>query len=205
MANFELRIYVIPAENIDEVIESNGIHDISDLTDTQFVEVAEELGTVYSLSRFLSLDVIAPDIDVIRAYFIDVENGNTPPIPADKYYTVVSASKISNHTLTENCEEQVLYLELNKPFGQSTTAEEPISRTYTIILTNHDSENSFTGIIADIQGKDYVQDVELLEEYDNKVKLQIETDGDIDFDKLCTDLEHWLGVTADLINEIENY
>lgn len=205
MANFELRIYVIPAENIDEVIENNGIHDTSDLTDEQFVEVAEEIGTVYSLSRFLSLDVIAPDTDVIRAYFIDIENGNTPPIPADKYYTVVSASKISNHTLTENCEEQVLYLELNKPFGQSTTAEEPISRTYTIILTNHDNECEISGVIADIQDKDYVQDVELLEEYENKVRIRVEVDSDIDFDKLCTDLEDWLGVTADLINEVENY
>ena len=64
---------------------------------------------------------------------------------------------------------------------------------------------SFTGVIADIQDKDYVQDVDLLEEYDNKVRLQIETDGDIDFDKLCTDLERWLGVTVDLINEVENY
>lgn len=205
MANFELRVYVIGYENFDQICEDYEIHDITDLTDEQVVEVAEELGTVYSLSRFLNLNVIAPDIDVIRAYFIDIENGNTPPIPADKYYTVVSASKISNHTLTENCEEQVLYLELNKPFGKNTTAEEPISRTYTIILTNHDSENSFTEIIADIQDEDYVQDVDLLEEYDNKVRLQIKTDGDIGFDKLCTDLEHWLGVTADLINEVENY
>ena len=41
MSNIELRIYVIKAENIDEVIENNGIHDTSELTDTQFVEVAE--------------------------------------------------------------------------------------------------------------------------------------------------------------------
>lgn len=205
MANFELRVYVIGYENFDRICEDYEIHDITDLTDEQVVEVAEELGTVYSLSRFLNLNVIAPDIDVIRAYFIDIENGNTPPIPADKYYTVVSASKISNHTLTENCEEQVLYLELSKPFGKNIISEEPISKTYTVVLTNHDSENSFTEIIADIQDEDYVQDVDLLEEYDNKVRLQIETDGDIDFDKLCTDLEHWLGVTADLISEVENY
>lgn len=92
-----------------------------------------------------------------------------------------------------------------KSFGKNTTAEEPISRTYIIILTNYDNKNSLTGIIADIQNKDYIQDVDLLEEYDNKVRLQIETDSDIYFDKLCTDLEHWLGMTAELINEVENY
>ena len=112
MANFELRIYVIPSENEDEVIESTGVHDLSDLTDKQFVKVAEEIGTVYSLSRFLNLDVIAPDTDTIRAYFIDIENQETHPIRADKYGTVIKASKISNHALDKNCEEQVLYLEL---------------------------------------------------------------------------------------------
>ena len=210
MANFELRIYVIPAENIDEVIENNGIHDTSELTDTQFVEVAEELGTVYSLSRFLNLNVIAPDTDVIRAYFIDKDNEDTAPVRVDGYETTITASKITCTAPTNNGQS----LEFNKvlfednsgrPFGKNTTAEEPISKTYTVVLTNHDSKNSFTGIIADIQDKDYVQDVDLLEEYDNKVRLQIETDGDIDFDKLCTDLERWLGVTVDLINEVENY
>ena len=92
-----------------------------------------------------------------------------------------------------------------KSFGEDTTSEEPISRTYTVILTNQDNNNSFTEIIADMQDKDYIQDVDLLEEYDNKVRLQIETDGDIDFNKLCTYLEHWWGITADLINEVENY
>ena len=93
----------------------------------------------------------------------------------------------------------------NKPFGKNIIQEEPISRTYTAILIKHDGENSFTGIIADIQNKDYIQDVDLLEEYDNKIRLQIETDSDIHFDKLCKDLEDWLGVTAELVNEVENY
>lgn len=102
MANFELRIYVIPAENIDEVIENNGIHDTSDLTDTQFVEVAEELGTVYTLGKFLNLDVIAPDTDVIRAYFIDKDNEDTAPVRADGYETTITASKITCTAPTNN-------------------------------------------------------------------------------------------------------
>ena len=94
MANFELRIYVIGFENFDEVCEDREIHDITDLTDEQVVEVAEELGTVYSMSKFLRLDVIAPSKDYVRAYFIDVENENTLPVPADRYYTVIHADKI---------------------------------------------------------------------------------------------------------------
>lgn len=109
MANFELRIYVIGFENFDEICEDKGIHDITDLTDEQVVEVAEELGTVYTMSRFLGLDVIAFDKDHVRAYFIDIENGNTPPIPADKYYTVIHADKIINHAFDVNCNEKVLY------------------------------------------------------------------------------------------------
>ena len=102
MANFELRIYVIPAENIDEVIENNGIHDTSDLTDTQFVKVAEELGTVYTLGKFLNLDVIAPDTDVIRAFFIDKDNEDTAPVRADGYETTITASKITCTAPTNN-------------------------------------------------------------------------------------------------------
>jgi len=102
MANFELRIYVIPAENIDEVIENNGIHDTSDLTDTQFVKVAEELGTVYTLGKFLNLDVIAPDTDVIRAYFIDKDNEDIAPVRADGYETTITASKITCTAPTNN-------------------------------------------------------------------------------------------------------
>lgn len=110
MANFELRIYVIPAENIDEVIENNGIHDTSELTDTQFVEVAEELGIVYSLGQFLNLDVFAPDTDVIRAYFIDKDNEDTAPVRADGYETTISASKITCTAPTNNGQS----LEFNK-------------------------------------------------------------------------------------------
>jgi hypothetical protein len=102
MVNFELRIYVIPAENIDEVIENNGIHDTSDLTDTQFVKVAEELGTVYTLGKFLNLDVIAPDTDVIRAFFIDKDNEDTAPVRADGYETTITASKITCTAPTNN-------------------------------------------------------------------------------------------------------
>ena len=210
MANFELRIYVIGYENFDQICEDYGIHDITDLTDEQVVEVAEELGTVYSFNKFLGLDVIAFDKDHVRAYFIDKDNENTPPIPADRHATVITASKITCTASTNNGQSlefnKVLFEDnSNRPFGKNIISEEPISITYTVILTNHDSKNSFTGVIADIQDKDYVQDVDLLEEYDNKVRLQIETDGDIDFDKLCTDLERWLGVTVDLIGEVENY
>lgn len=110
MANFELRIYVIGYENFDQICEDYEIHDITDLTDEQVVEVAEELGTVYSFNKFLGLDVIAFDKDHVRAYFIDKDNENTPPIPADKHNTVITASKITCIAPTNNGQS----LEFNK-------------------------------------------------------------------------------------------
>jgi len=207
MANFELRIYVIGYENFDEICEDKGIHDITDLTDKQVVEVATELGTVYTFSRFLGLDVIAFDRDHVRAFFIDKDNENTPPIPADRYNTTIVASKITcERAFADTLKEVTLFEETdNKPFGQSTTAEEPLSKTYTVVLTNYDKENDISNVIEDIENKDYVQNVELLEENDNKTRVLIETDGDIYFDKLCTDLEDWGGITADLISVVDNY
>jgi len=210
MANFELRIYVIPAENIDEVIENNGIHDTSDLTDTQFVEVAEELGTVYSLGKFLNLDVIAPDTDVIRAYFINKDNEDTAPVRADGYETTITASKITCTAPTNNGQS----LEFNKvlfednsgrPFGKNIKSEEPISRTYTLVITISDSDTSFEGIEGDLQDCEYIQDVELIGSVDNKYRVQVETDSDIDFDKLCSYIENEWEVDVELIEEVENY
>ena len=102
MAKFELRICVIPEENFDEVIEDKGIHDISDLTDEQFVEVAESIGTTYSLNKFLSLDVIAPNTDEIRAFFIDIENEDVKPVRADRYDTIITVSKVTGTVPTNN-------------------------------------------------------------------------------------------------------
>ena len=183
MAIFELRIYVIPAENIDEVIENNGIHDTSDLTDTQFVKVAEELGTVYTLGKFLNLDVIAPDTDVIRAYFIDKDNEDTAPVRADGYETTITASKITCTAPTNNGQSlefnHVLFEDNSgRPFGKNIKSEEPISRTYTLVITISDSDTSFEGIEGDLQDCEYIQDVELIGSVDNKYRVQVETDSD---------------------------
>lgn len=206
MANFELRIYVIPAENIDEVIENNGIHDTSDLTDTQFVEVAEELGTVYTLGKFLNLDVIAPDTDVIRAFFIDKDNEDTAPVRADGYETTITASKITCTAPTNNGQSlefnHVLYEEKET---KKIISDEPVSRTYTLILSGNDDINSLHGCVSDLQDVDYIQDVEILEDYDDKIRVQVETDSDIDFDKLCSYIEKEWEVDVELISEVENY
>ena len=209
MANFELRIYVIGYENFDQICEDYGIHDITDLTDEQVVEVAEELGTVYTMSRFLGLDVIAFDKDHVRAYFIDKDNENTPPIPADRHNTVITASKITCTAPTNNGQSlefnKVLFEDnSNRPFGKNIISEEPISRTYTLILSGNDDINSLHGCISDLQDVDYIQDVEILEDYDDKIRVQVETDGDIDFDKLCSYIEKEWEVDVELINEVDN-
>ena len=209
MANFELRIYVIGFENFDEICKDKGIHDITDLTDEQVVEVAEELGTVYSFNRFLGLDVIAFDKDHVKAYFIDKDNENNPPIPADRYETTITASKITCTAPINNGQS----LEFNKvlfednsgrPFGKNTTSEEPISKTYTLVITISD-DTSFEGVISDLQDCEYVQDVEFIESANNKHRIQVETDSDIDFDKLCSHIENEWGVDVELIEEVENY
>ena len=210
MANSELRIYVIPSENIDEVIESKGIDDTSDLTDEQFVKVAEEIGTAYSLSKFLSLDVITPDTDVIRAYFIDKDNEDTAPVRADMHETVVTASKITCTAPTKDGQSlefnRVLFEDnSNKSFGKSTVSEEPISRTYTLVLSCNNDTDSLHGCICDLQDADYIQDVEVLEDYEDKIRVQVETDSDIDFDRLCSYIENTWEVDAELIEEVENY
>lgn len=108
---FELRIYVLPSESIDEVVEENKIHDITDLADETFINTVEEIGTVYSLSSFLNLDCIAPDTDYIRAFFVPVSNPEVEPVRADMYYTCIYADKITKHAPSENCGEKVLFTE----------------------------------------------------------------------------------------------
>ena len=200
MANFELRIYVIPEHELDEVIDSRGIHDTSNLNDKQFIEVAEELGTVYSLSRFLNLDVIEPDTDVIRAYFIDTENEEAEPIRADVFNTTFHADLIKHG-------EQVKYVEVkaDKPFGKNIVSEEPISRTYTLVIDLNNTDTYYGKIENGLQDCSYIQDVELIGSVDNKYRVQVETDSDIDFDKLCSYIEKKWEVDVELIEEVENY
>ena len=106
MANFELRIYVLDYENHEEVQREYNVTDVEYLTDEQFVEACESYGRVYTLKGFLGNDVVAYDKDVVRAYFVEVDNGNSKPVRADGYYTVISTSKI-----TKNGNEVVLFEE----------------------------------------------------------------------------------------------
>ena len=109
MANFELRIYEIPEECFGEIIEENNIHDISDLNDSEFVRVAEEDGNVFTLRGFLHQEIILPTKNVIRAYFIDVDNSVAKPIRADGLNTRIKASEIADMIWTG--EDRVIYKE----------------------------------------------------------------------------------------------
>ena len=96
MAEFELRIYVIPEESIDEITEQKNLHDITDLTNKEVVEIAEEIGTVYSLYSFLRLPVISPEKDYVRAFYISRDNSDII-VPADNPATLINADRITSH------------------------------------------------------------------------------------------------------------
>ena len=197
MANFELRIYVIPAENIDEVIENNGIHDTSELTDTQFVEVAEELGIVYSLGQFLSLDVFAPDTDVIRAYFIDKDNEDTAPVRADGYETTITASKITCTAPTNNGQS----LEFNKVLFEE---QEKITKVKGyIILVRNNGDNTVDEVIEFIENIEDVVNVDILEQYNEGnyqcIRMEVEVKTSFNYNILEDTIDNYGGLDCEFL------
>ena len=199
MANFELRIYVIGYENFDQICEDYGIHDITDLTDEQVVEVAEELGTVYSFNKFLGLDVIAFDKDHVRAYFIDKDNENTPPIPADRHNTVITASKITCDRIFADTVKNVALFEEEKE--EDNTG----SKTYTIVVSNYDEETSTDGIVEIISNLDDVLNVEVVDEDEHHVRLKVETETYFDYDTLEGTIDSYGGLDCEFIDRVDNY
>lgn len=193
MANFELRIYVLDYENHEAVAETFGVTDVEYLTDKQFIEASEKNGRVYSLNGFLGSDVIAFDKDIVRAYFIDTEHEEAEPIRADVYNTTFHADLIKHG-------EQVKYIEV-KP----TIKKEPTSRTYTIIVTNNDTETSNDEVIRHIEDLSFATDVELIGIVDNKIRLQVETLGEILFDDIINGIEDLLGLSVELIDEEQHF
>lgn len=119
MANFELRIYEIPVDDeiYDKVIEEYKVHNVSCLTDEDFVKASEDYGNVYTLRGYLNQDVIVTDNFVTRAYFIDVDNsfanatGVTKPIRADGLQTKFKASEVTDITWTG--EDRIIYKEVD--------------------------------------------------------------------------------------------
>ena len=197
MANFELRIYVIPAENIDEVIENNGIHDTSDLTDTQFVKVAEELGTVYTLGKFLNLDVIAPDTDVIRAFFIDKDNEDTAPVRADGYETTITASKITCTAPTNNGQS----LEFNHVLFDE---KEKVTKVKAyIILIRNNGDNTADEVIELVENIEDVVNVDLLEQYNEGnyqcIRLEVEVKTSFNYDTLENTIDNYGGLDCEFL------
>lgn len=197
MANFELRIYVIPAENIDEVIENNGIHDTSDLTDTQFVKVAEELGTVYTLGKFLNLDVIAPDTDVIRAFFIDKDNEDTAPVRADGYETTITASKITCTAPTNNGQS----LEFNHVLFDE---KEKITKVKAyIILIRNNGDNTADEVIELVENIEDVVNVDILEQYNEGnyqcIRMEVEVKTSFNYNILEDTIDNYGGLDCEFL------
>ena len=114
MANFELRIYQLLEENLETVAEqynlpSSDPTDVEDLSDEDFLEACEEYGKISSLNNFLGTGVVTCENDITRAYFVEVDNGNSKPVRADGYYTVIEANKITSNGFGNSKEVNVLY------------------------------------------------------------------------------------------------
>ena len=201
MANFELRIYQLLEENLETVakqynLPSSDPTDVEDLSDENFVEACEEYGKISSLSNFLGTGVITCENDITRAYFVEVDNGNSKPIRADKHYTVITASKITSNGFGNGKDVNVLFEE-NKPI--------PKDKTYTIIITNNDEETSTDDIIHEIETLRDVEKVEVIEEADNKIRLSVDTEIGFEYDTLEETIDNNFMADCEFIEIMFNY
>lgn len=107
MANFELRIYGINNSIIDD-FEINKTEELElnrtiNITDKEFVQLAEARGYVATLCQFTSNGgLFDTDNSTYRAYLIDIDNENTEPVRVDYYNTIISASKVISHRTDYN-------------------------------------------------------------------------------------------------------
>lgn len=190
MANFELRFYIIYRENFDKICKNRGISSITDLTHEQIIEEAEELGTVYSLNQFLRIDIFTFDTDYVRAFFIDMDNEENPPIPADGCNTVITANKIvSNH--------DTLYLEEERN-------KAPIAKTYQLIISKNE-DTSVEDVMHELYFIAEIQNTEFLEETEDKIRLEMKTDIGFSFDEFENVLGDSLGVDVEIENVTWNF
>ena len=71
----EMRVYIVDADRIEDLMAEGKIQDVSQVSDEQFIQFAEEDGTIYSIEGFqtgwnTSIMMSSPDFSYIR--FIQV-------------------------------------------------------------------------------------------------------------------------------------
>ena len=203
MAKLELRIYVIGFEEFDRICEEKGLHDITDLSDVDLIATAEELGTAYTFSRFLGLDVIAFDKDEVRAFFIDTENENTPPIPADRYHTIITASKVTcDRPFADTLKEVTLFEE--NPSNTSFVENEIKSKTYIILVRHLNNDNTNSEVAELVRNFDGVEDVEVIRQERGSIRLRVETEPAFDYDLLEDTIDGYGGLDCEFIDRTDN-
>lgn len=128
-----------------------------------------------------------------------------------KEFYVTLAVSISAEDREQAYQEVLKLIKDEKDFAididESEIEEEPIRKIFTVIVENHDETNPIDKIMWTIEDLPFVSDVEFLEQYENNVRLQIETDGDIDFDYLSKKIEENkdFNLSVELISEDEYY
>lgn len=71
----EMRVYIVDADRIEKLMEEGTIQDVSQVSDEQFIQFAEEDETIYSIEAFQdvwnhAIAMPSPDFSYIR--FIQV-------------------------------------------------------------------------------------------------------------------------------------
>ena len=125
-----------------------------------------------------------------------------------KEFYVTLAVSISAEDREQAYQEVLKLIKDEKDFAIDIEEnEEPVRKIFTVIVENHEESNTVDKLMWTIEDLTFVSDVEFLEQYDNNVRLQIETDGDIDFDYLSKKIEENkdFNLSVELISEDEYY
>lgn len=114
MAQFELRIYSLPIDILEGFEEDHERY----ITEEEFIELAEEEGTIQTLANlFTTGGIIETRVNTYRAYLINVNNTEAEPIRVDYYNTILEVSevlkenKIATAILGDDNLHEVIYKE----------------------------------------------------------------------------------------------
>ena len=204
MANFEIKIYSISNDIITQIeLDTNTV--FSDWSDEEFIDNAENGGDVFTLCSLFSSTQLF-DVDngtVVRAYLIDVDNENAKPIRCDYYKTILSINKVTSHRADFNEETKqvidtpIVHFEEELPI--------PVSKAYTILVTNNDEETTTDDIIHEIELLRDVTSVEPINVIDNKVRFYVTTEIGFEYDTLEETIDDMGLQDCEFINMEFNY
>ena len=177
MANFEIRIYVLSNDEINQLeLDTSTVY--SDWTDKEFISYAEDSGNVFTLCNlFSSTRMLDNDTEVARAYLINIDNENAEPIRCDYYKTILSVNKVISHSAEYNeTTKEVVDVPITR---YEEPVQVPIGKTYTIVVTNTDSETTTDDIVHELELLRDVMSVNVITETTDGKKIRLSVEAEI--------------------------